>query len=72
MAILNRLLRLLELLEQSADFADFLTKPIGLTLMACLFSYQALLLSGCGVPDAALLASVAALALHCVINRPEF
>jgi hypothetical protein len=72
MAILNRLLRFLEWLEQSADLADFLTQPIGLTLLVCLFSYQALLLSGSSTADSALLASVAALALHCVISRPKF
>ncbi|MGD1906702.1 MAG: hypothetical protein ACFB0C_11995 [Leptolyngbyaceae cyanobacterium] len=72
MAILNRFLRFLEWLEQYAELAAFLTQPIGLTLLTCLFSYQALLLSGCNTADSAVLASVVALALHCIIKRPEF
>jgi hypothetical protein len=72
MAILNRLLRLLKLLEQMVEFADYLTTPVGITLVFCLLSYQSLLLLQCDAPSAALLASVVALTLHCTLNRPDF
>ncbi|MEM9003033.1 MAG: hypothetical protein AAGE59_05825 [Cyanobacteria bacterium P01_F01_bin.86] len=72
MAILNRLLRLLELLEQLTDFAEFLTTPAGIAVFACLASYQALLMAGCDVASAAILASATALTLHCGLNRPKF
>lgn len=72
MAILNRFLRLLELLEQLTDCAEFLTTPSGLAVVACLLSYEALLLAGCDGPSAAILASTAALTLHCGFNRPKY
>lgn len=72
MAILNRFLRLLELLEHAIDCADFLTTPPGRAMMACLLSYQALLLAGCDGPTAAILASAVALTLHCGLNNPKF
>lgn len=72
MAILNRFLRLLELLEQLTDLTDFLTTPAGIALLTCLFSYQVLLLADCDSPSAAILASAAALTLHCGLNRPKF
>lgn len=72
MAILNRFLRLLKLLETLVDFGEFLTTSTGSTLIFCLLSYQALALMGCDATSAAVLASVAALTLHCTVNRPNF
>ena len=72
MAILNRLLRLLELLECIADFAEYLTTPVGIALFVCLVSYQSLLLARCDGPSAAVLASATALTVHCGLNRPKF
>lgn len=72
MALLNRFLRLLELLEQTAELGEFLTTPAGLALIICWLSYQGLVLTGCDAPSAAVLASTAALTLHCGLNRPEF
>lgn len=72
MALLNRLLRLLELLEYLVDLADVLTTPAGVAIAACLVSYHMLLLAHCDSATSAILASVAALALHCAVNRPKF
>jgi len=71
-AILNRFLRLLKLLEELAELGDFLVTPTGTTFIFCLLSYQALALMGCDITAAAILASTAALTLHCTINRPNF
>lgn len=70
MAILNRFLHLLKLLESVAEFGEFLTQPTGATLIFCLLSDQALALMGCDATDAAILASTAALTLHCTSNSP--
>ncbi|NEQ42423.1 MAG: hypothetical protein F6K00_02200 [Leptolyngbya sp. SIOISBB] len=70
MAILARFLNFLKLLEDLADFSDFLTTPVGTTVIFCLLSYQAFALMGCDVTDAAVLASTAALTLYCTANRP--
>lgn len=72
MAILNRFLHFLQLLEELAEVGEFLKTPIGSTLVFCGLSYQALSVMGCAAPSAAILASVAALALHCTTNRPTF
>jgi hypothetical protein len=71
-AILNRFLRLLKLLEDLADFGEFLTTSTGTAFVFCLLSYQALALMGCDATAAAILASTAALTLHCTLNRPNF
>lgn len=72
MAILSRFLRLLKLLEDLAEFGAFLTTPAGTTLVFCWLSYQALALMGCDATSAVVLASTAALTLHCTMNRPNF
>jgi hypothetical protein len=71
-AILNRFLYLLKLLESVAEFGEFLTAPLGTTLVFCLLSYQALILMECDATSATALASAAALTLHCTLNRPSF
>ncbi|MEM7648491.1 MAG: hypothetical protein AAF283_04905 [Cyanobacteria bacterium P01_A01_bin.70] len=72
MAILDRFLHFLQLLEDLAELGEFLTTPMGSTLIFCGLSYQALTVLGCAAPSAAILASTAALALHCTTNRPTF
>jgi len=72
MAILNRVLRFLEWLEQYAELTAFLTQPLGLTLLVCLFSYQILLLIGHSTTESVVLSSVVAVSLHHVIKRPDF
>jgi hypothetical protein len=72
MAILHRFLRFLKLLEDLAEFTDFLTTPAGTTLVFCGLSYQAFTFMGCDLTASALLASAAALTLHCTVNRPTF
>ena len=71
MAILSRLLQVLELLEQAREFAQSLTTRQSLALVACLLSYEVLLLGGCDSPSAAVLASAIALALHCGLHHPD-
>lgn len=72
MAILSRFLHLLKLLEELVEFAEFLTTGTGATAVFCLLSYQAFALMGCDVAASAILASAAALTLHCTVNRPNF
>ena len=67
--ILSRFLGLLQLLEEVAEFADFLTSPIGSTVIFCMLSYQVFVLMGCNIPSSAILSSTVALALHCMIDR---
>lgn len=75
MALLNKFLRLLEFIEcfcaDLADYGVWLTSSLGLVIGLCLLGYASLLVIDCTAPTAALLASVAALALHCVIQEPE-
>ena len=70
MAILNRFLHFLKLLEEVVEFGEFLTTPVGATLIFCLLSYQALALMDCDVTTASILASTAALTVYCTANRP--
>jgi hypothetical protein len=70
--ILNRFLYLLKLLDTVAEFGEFLTSPLGITLVFCLLSYQAFMLMQCDATSATALASAAALTLHCKLNRPSF
>ena len=72
MAILSRLLHLLKLLEELVAFGEFLTTPVGTTAIFCLLSYQAFALMGCDLTTATILASTAALTLHCTMNRPTY
>lgn len=73
MALLNRLLRLLEWIEalvaDLADFVDWLTAPWALALVVGLIGVP--LVNGGATLTAALLASVTAWALHCVLSEPE-
>jgi hypothetical protein len=71
MVILSRLLKLLNFLEQVVAFTEFLETPTALPVLACLLSYQGLLLIHCDAASAAVLASTATLTLHCVINCPH-
>jgi len=75
MALLNQFLRLLEFIEHLCadlvDYGDWLTSSIGLVFNVCLLSYTGLLITGCTAPTAAILASVVALACHCVVQEPE-
>jgi len=72
MAILSRLLYVLKCLETLVEFGDFLTSAIGVVLIVCLLSDQALLLAGCDVTTAAILASAVAMTLHCTLTRPNY
>ncbi|MGF1459222.1 MAG: hypothetical protein ACFBSG_09365 [Leptolyngbyaceae cyanobacterium] len=71
MAILNRLLLLLKFLETLVEFGDFLTTPVGIAGIFCLISYPAFTLMGCDPTAAAILASTAALTVHCTVNHPS-
>jgi hypothetical protein len=72
MAILNRLLYILKFLETLAEFGDFLLSSVGIVLVVCLLSDQALLFAGCDVTTAAILASAIAMTLHCTLTRPNY
>ncbi|MDB9527298.1 hypothetical protein PN498_14960 [Oscillatoria sp. CS-180] len=72
MAILNRFLHLLKLIEGLVAFAEFSTTPIGVTVVFCMLSHQALVLMSCDSSSSAVLAIAAALTLHCTVNRPDF
>ena len=72
MAILSRLLYVLKCLETLVDFGDFLTGSIGVVLVVGLLSNQALLLAGCDVTTAAILASAIAMTVHCTLTRPNY
>lgn len=70
MAILNRFLRLLTVIEQIAEATDHLAAPTGIAGL-CALSYEILLIAGCDAPTAAVLASAAALTVHCGCHRPK-
>ncbi|MDJ0701915.1 MAG: hypothetical protein QNJ46_01430 [Leptolyngbyaceae cyanobacterium MO_188.B28] len=72
MQILAKLLQFLEFLESLQDFLEFLTTPAGLAALLWVILYLPLQILGCDPASAAVLSSVSALSLYCLLVRPEF
>ena len=72
MQLLTRLLQFLEFLESLREFLEFLTTPTGLAAMLWVILYLPLQILGCDPPSAAILSSVSALSLYCLLERPDF
>jgi len=71
LTLLTRFLRVLELLEELSDFAMFLGAPMGIALLICFVSYNALLWERCDIPTAAILASAIAMTVYSVVKQPD-
>lgn len=72
MTLLARLLAFLQFLDEALSFLEFLTTPIGLVTLAGFGVYFPLQALGCDAPTASTLAGSVALALGCVITKPDF
>ena len=72
MTLLAKFLRLLEWLEAAQDVFEFLLHPLGISAIAGASVYFVLPRFGCDTVSAITLASAAALALYCTLERPRF
>ena len=72
MTILKQFLQFLEILEQLVEFGEWLSARRGVAIAGCLVSYQLLVSSGYDTVSATVLACTFALALHCILHKPEF